>query len=80
MWSWIIIGGFSAIAGAMMLDDNEPPPPPPVQSSPTMVASNDSLESLSGAMVWVGTCGVACSAIGAFTVINLAKLRKGGRR
>lgn len=79
MWTWIVIGGFSALAGAMMLDDNDPPPPP-VQASPALVAQSNSLESVSGAMYWVGGCSVVCSSIGAFTVISLAKLKRKDRR
>ena len=82
MWNWILIGGASLIAGFIALDDsnNSPPPPTPVQVERVVAAPNDSLESFSGAMYWIGGCSVVCSTIGAFTVINLAKLRRRDRR
>lgn len=79
MWPWIVAGGLTVVTSLLMLDDSEPPPP--TVPEPVMVAQTESIDSLSSAIFWVGGCSVACSLIGAFTLITVTKLRgKGGGR
>lgn len=76
MMPWIVAGGLTVVTSLLMLDDSEPPPP--TAPEPVVAAQTESIDSLSSAIFWIGSCGVVSSAIGAFTVIQLAKLRRKG--
>lgn len=72
MIHWIAITAVGTAAGLLMMGGDEPPAPPPAPVA--------DVSSLSDAIFWIGGCSVACSLIGAFTLITVTKLKRKDRQ